>query len=229
MGRLRLLVLRLLVLWLALLTGACAAAEYPDWPLGDRRIMVISTGWHTDIILRAEDIPRETLPEIADFPDARYVMFGWGDRDYYMTPEPGLWITLKAALWPTAAVMHVAGLAEDPQHYFRDPEILVLAVDREVLGSVIAGIAASFARAGDQRASPLGPGLYEDSRFYAATGRFHLFNNCNRWTAQILRRAGLPVSATMVLTEGQVMRQLRRLITDEGVSDAPVTPAPALP
>lgn len=98
--------LRLLVLWLTLLTGACAAAEYPGWR-GDRQVMVISTGWHTDIILRAEDIPPETLPEIADFSDARYVMFGWGDRDFYMTPEPGLWITLKAALWPTVSVMHV--------------------------------------------------------------------------------------------------------------------------
>lgn len=229
MAELRLLVLRLLILWLALLTGACAAAEHPDWPRGDRRIMVVSTGWHTDIILRAEDIPRETLPETADFPDAGYIMFGWGDRDFYMTPKPGLWITLKAALWPTASVMHVAGLAEDPQHYFRDPEIVALAVDRELFGSVIAGIAASFAREGDRGASSLGPGLYEDSRFYAATSSFYLFNNCNRWTARILRRAGLPVSATMVLTEGQVMRQLRRLVADQGESDAPVTPVPALP
>lgn len=196
-------------------------------PLGDRAVMVISTGWHTDIILRASDIPREALPEIADFPDARYVMFGWGDRDYYMTPEPGLWITLKAAFWPTSSVMHAAGFATDPHRYFRAPETVTLMLDDATLHTVIEGIAASFDRGGGAAAPVLGPGLYDDSRFYPATGTFHLFNNCNRWTVQVLRRAGLPLSAALVLTEGQVMRQLRRLVAHRDAGESARSPAPA--
>lgn len=221
--------LRLLVLWLGILLGACAAADPAAPTGGDRHLMVISTGWHTDIILRAEDVPRELLPEMADFPDARYVIFGWGDRDFYMTPDPGLWTTLKAALWPTPSVMHVAGLGEAPQHYFREPEILTLVVDRKTLDAVIAGIAASFARDGARQATPLASGLYEDSRFYAARGRFHLLNNCNRWTARVLRRAGLRLSSALVLTEGQVMRQLRRIIADRQARDPATMPATAVP
>ena len=30
-------------------------------------------------------------------------------------------------------------------------------------------------------------------RFYAATGRYHLFNTCNQWTGRGLARAGVPV------------------------------------
>jgi hypothetical protein len=28
-------------------------------------------------------LPRAILPEVVDFPDADYLEFGWGDRDYY--------------------------------------------------------------------------------------------------------------------------------------------------
>ena len=54
------------------------------------------------------------LPEAADFPDAAFLEFGWGDRTYYPAKKKTLGMTLAAALVPTPAVMHMAGHATAP-------------------------------------------------------------------------------------------------------------------
>ena len=52
------------------------------------------------------------------------------------------------------------------------------------------------------------PGIYGKSYFYAANGYYYLTNTCNRWTAQMLAAAGLPM-APLTLTAGGVIRQVR--------------------
>src|SRR5262249_52704227 len=48
-------------------------------------------------------------------------------------------------------------------------------------------------RTGRERAAGRGPGLYAESRFYRAIGRYRLFDNSNTWTAKALRAAGCPI------------------------------------
>ncbi|MFO7315144.1 DUF2459 domain-containing protein, partial [Rhodothermus marinus] len=56
------------------------------------------------------------------------------------------------------------------------------------------------------------PGLYgRESFFYAAHGRYHLFNNCNHWVARALRAAGLPVHPGRTLTIRDLWRQIEPL------------------
>src|SRR5690606_6768511 len=85
-------------IWLALLFGSLAGcAEALDWA-GDgvaaKTVYVFSNGWHSDIIVKRADLPPDKIPESGDFADKRFIVFGWGDRDYYTSPKPGLWITL---------------------------------------------------------------------------------------------------------------------------------------
>jgi hypothetical protein len=70
-------------------------------------------------------------------------------------------------------------------------------------------LATPFERGDEGDLRPLGPGLYARSRFYAARGRYHVFNNCNHWTARTLGAAGLPVETEHALTEEQLMEQVR--------------------
>ncbi|MGH8525150.1 MAG: DUF2459 domain-containing protein, partial [Gammaproteobacteria bacterium] len=66
----------------------------------------------------------------------------------------------------------------------------------------------SFARLGTGAAAPLGRGLYGNSRFYPARGKFHLFNTCNTWAARALGAAGYSISpAVMVDTLVSEARQ----------------------
>ena len=61
------------------------------------------------------------------------------------------------------------------------------------------------------RGETVARGLYQDSWFYPAHGRFHLLNTCNTWTARMLTAAGVGVSPSGVNTAEDLMRRLRDL------------------
>jgi hypothetical protein len=52
-------------------------------------------------------------------------------------------------------------------------------------------------------------GIYPFSLFYPATGRFHLFNTCNSWTAQALTATGLGASLGGVNTAEDLVSRIR--------------------
>jgi uncharacterized protein (TIGR02117 family) len=201
--------------WLSALsipfTVACAAppdlSRVSDAP--HKTLYVVSHGWHTGIVLRARDVPPGRWPEAAHFPDAEFLEVGWGDRDYYRAADPGMWLALKAAFRPSPGVLHVAGFRGAVSAYFPASEIVALEVTQPGLERLSALIGASHERDAGGRSTPLGPGLYGQSRFYPSRERFHLLRTCNVWTAQALRAAGIDVSPAQSLTAGGLLAQLR--------------------
>lgn len=184
-----------------------AAADGP--PV--RTLHVISNGWHAGILLARSDIPAGLLPEAADFPDAAWLEFGWGDRDYYPNPRPTMGMALAAGLTPTPAVLHIAGRAALPEAAGK-LEILPLRVSEAGLRRLVARIDAAMERpSGQDRVTSIAPGLYETSLFYPAHGEFHMFNTCNSWVARKLAWAGLPVTDSGVTMAEDLMVQLRPL------------------
>ena len=80
-------------------------------------IFVIAGGWHTELALPVASL-RDRLTVFADaFPGARYLVFGWGRRDYYMAREPTMGDLLGAAL-PGPAVMLVVPLRQAPTNAY---------------------------------------------------------------------------------------------------------------
>lgn len=206
-----------IVLVLALLPTACAAAPPAPPPgqtdLGAKTVIfVTSNGWHSGIVVAKADLPPGLIPETADFPEARFFAFGWGDAVFYPAQQVTLGMTLRAALVPTPAVVHVAGLKAAPARASPEAEVVSLPIDDENLGRLVAFIDASLERAGAARAAATGPGLTATSRFYPAKGRFHLFNTCNTWTARALAAAGFDISASGASRAEALMRQVRTLV-----------------
>ncbi len=193
---------------------ACAPSALP-LPQGEGEpvhiIYVTSNGWHTGIVLSRDMLPPGPIPETADFPEAAYLEFGWGDREYYPSPQPSMSMALSAALTPTPAVMHLAGLPRPPQEHYREAEVLAMRLSAAALARLITEIDLSFDRPQGGRGEALARGLYRDSWFYPAHGRFHLFNTCNNWTARMLSAAGVGVSLSGVLTAEDLMGRLRNL------------------
>lgn len=173
-----------------------------------QRIWVVSNGWHSGIVLARADVPESVIPEIADFPHARYVEFGWGDAEFYPAREAGAWLALRAA-FPGPAVMHVAGLPDHPARVWPNVTILPFAVSAEALSRLLAFLRDSFDRAGAGRAVVSARGIYPFSLFYPATGRFHVFNNCNSWTAQALMAMGIGASLGGVNTADDLISRIR--------------------
>jgi uncharacterized protein (TIGR02117 family) len=174
-----------------------------------RRVFVVNHGWHSAIVIGKADIPEGLLPEIGDFPDADYLEIGWGDRDYYQAPDPGLGSALKAAFWSSGSVLHVAAFKGSVENYFPQSEIVEIALSDEAFRQLVQFISDTFLRS-DSAPVETRSGLYGNSRFYAARGRFHLFRTCNTWVAEALHSAGLPISPAYAISAGNLMYQVKQ-------------------
>jgi uncharacterized protein (TIGR02117 family) len=188
------------------LSGRTAAAEAP----GEKIVVVTSNGWHSGIVIARRDLPAGAIPETADFRDAAYFEFGWGDSEYYPAPRKTFAMTLGAA-FPSSAVVHLMGLPRHPSQMFPGNEWVALGLSEEGFRQLVAYLHNSFERAGAARVRQRARGLYAFSAFYPATGTFHLFNTCNTWTARGLASAGLPIRVSGVQQAEELMSQLRAL------------------
>ncbi len=175
----------------------------PDTPV--KSIYLVSHGWHAGIVVKRADIPPGVWPQHEDFPDAEYLEVGWGDKDYYMTPQPHWGITLKAGLLPTASVLHIVGFGGSVSRYFADSEVIRIELSEAGFRRLCSYIERSYARDESGRSLTLGPSLYGDGRFYLSRESYHALNTCNVWTARALREAGCPISPASTLTVDTLM------------------------
>ena len=192
-------------------TAATPAQANQDPADGGIPIQVTSNGWHSAIVVPRAAVPTAAIPETADFPTAVYLSFSWGDAEYFPEPDPSFATTLRAGLRPTPAVMHLVGLESPVGVTFPSVEIVDLTVTADGLQALLAYLDGSFARREDDGVASSEPGLYRFSRFYPATGEFHIFNTCNTWTARGLAAAGLAIQPRGVMTADELMNKVRPL------------------
>lgn len=192
--------------------AACAApgSAPADTAAAPHRVYVVNHGKHAGLALRAADVPPD-WPARGDFPGAVFFEIGWGDRDYYMHPDPGAWLAIKAALWPTPAALHIAAVDNALERDFAALEIVELAVSAHGLRRIVEYVKRSHALDAAGRPIVLGPGQYGRSRFYASRERFYFPRTCNAWVAGALRAAGLAVDPAASITAEQLFAQLRPL------------------
>jgi uncharacterized protein (TIGR02117 family) len=172
-------------------------------------VYLVEHGWHAGIAIRRNTIPPSAWAVQDDFPDADYLEVGWGDAAYYPAPDPGVGTLLKAGLLPTKSVLHVAAFDRHPATAFAGRTVIRIPVSAAGLDALLAFIRDEHARYDEGALIPLGPGLYGNSRFYAGTTHYHVFNNCNTWVARALRTAGCAMAPARALTVRALLAQAR--------------------
>jgi uncharacterized protein (TIGR02117 family) len=193
-----------------------------------KKIYLVNHGWHAGIVLKRADIPAPLWPESKDFSNTRYLEVGWGDKDYYQTPNPHLGIAIKAILWPTASVLHIVGFNEAVTSYFPLSEIIEVHLSNDGFERIIRYIAASYSKDLDGISKPIAKGLYGNSQFYLSGETYHLFKTCNVWTAEVFQAAGYPVNPAFIITIEGLMSQVRSfgtIIQKDGVATEKVNNA----
>jgi uncharacterized protein (TIGR02117 family) len=172
-------------------------------------IYVVRRQWHVDIGFAASDLQPPLSALLAHFPDARYLLFGFGDRHYLVDQDRGVGGML-AALWPGAGVMLVTGLDASAQDAFGEPHVIEIRVSPSQARAAQYFVWQSLVA---QRGAitPLQVGPYEGSLYYATPQRYSALHTCNTWAAQALRAAQLPVHSAGVVFAGQLWSQARRL------------------
>lgn len=227
-----------LTLGCVLLLG-CAAqpqVQIPDATderTGNHTLYVVSHGWHTGLILPLQCIAsrlpslvegfavRETSGHEINEVESSWVEIGWGDKGFYQAQEITVGLALQAFFASPGAVLHVVqpeesartdGMPPNPNDYFTGSEVVALRISEQELDSVCRFVALSFERNPDGGLLPLGTGLYGDSRFYEAKGRYHALHTCNTWTAKGLASAGIVIEPQGTLTARGVMRAARQSV-----------------
>lgn len=198
----------------ACILAGCAATPvtpYRGAAPPHQTLYVLDNGWHTEIGVPVDTLSTSLAALVNAKPDIRYVVFGWGQRNYYMAGHPGLGDLIGAA-FPSRSVVLVIPLENPPPKSFMSGvESFALPVSQDGLDRLSEFIADSIAWNSRHRPHRLGEGPYPGSSFYASTETYSLAQTCNTWTAEALRVAGLPVSASGVIFAHQVIDQVRGL------------------
>ena len=183
-------------------TVAIAAVPHPT------TIYVVGRGWHTDIGLSVADISGPLSRVAMDFPSARTLVFGFGDRHYLLTRQKNF-AGMLAALIPGPGALLATGLNTTPDAAFGAAHVVPLSVDPMELSNLLQSLDSAFETLPGGVPRIIAAGPYRGSLFYASKITYSGYYTCNTWTADTLASAGLPVSPLGVLFAGQVMHQAR--------------------
>ena len=134
-------------------------------------VFVIATGWHTELALPVESL-RGRLAHFADaFPGARFLVFGWGQRDYYMAREPTIGDLLGATL-PSPAVTLVVPLRQTPTNAYGAQHVFSVEVSEQGANVLSSFIWRFLAAGAEGRPVRIAPGPDPQSAFYASSGTY---------------------------------------------------------
>ncbi len=187
----------LLYLGAALIGGLITTGKNLRHPGGETQVIYLLRGpIHYDYLLPLSPAVRahfDWLPGTGidmAHPEARWLVVGWGARDFYTTVG-GYGDVTPRAIWRgltgDSAVMRVSAAGA----IGADWPVERLAMTSGQFDSLLDGVTGSFAQGALTAALPY-PGHDAFDRFYPARGRFHVFRTCNTWIGRTLRAAGVP-------------------------------------
>ena len=207
-------------------TTAPAAAAVTQAPAAS--VYVLRRGRHTDLILPVAQLHGPLTALAAQFPDARYMVFGFGDRQYVLATHQNLAHLLLAPL-PGAGLLLVTGLQAEPLPTYGSEHLVALPLRQPQIDAIGQFVWDSLEHDGEGKVLPYLPGKYPGNVYYPSTRTYYGFYTCNTWTAEGLKSAGLPVSSFGVLLAGQVWDQAQAIAADGGKGVSKGVSAPPAP
>lgn len=172
-------------------------------------IHVLANGWHAGVLLPAEGL-NALVPGLRErFPKASQYEVGWGDVGFYQAKEITVGLAFEALFASKGAVLHVVAVPEPIRDFLRGSDVAVSCFSPAQYQRMVQTVAASFVLDRDGKPVARGVGIYGNSQFYEAQGRYGLLHTCNRWTATVLEAGGLPIHPSISLTASSVMSAAR--------------------
>jgi hypothetical protein len=189
-------------------------------------VYVVRRKWHIEVGFAAADLGPLAFVS-AEFPGAKYVFFGFGDRHYLLARNHDAPV-LSGALWPGPALILLTALRDTPAAGFGGSQVVALELSAAQTRAVQSFIRGSIADPAPYAPVPYAKGPYEGSLFYAASARYAAFHTCNTWAAEALRAGDLPIRSRGVIFASQLWSRVGKLA--HASTDAPAsTPAQQSP
>ena len=186
--------------------------------------------WHIDVGFAAADLGPLAFAG-AEFPGAKYLFFGFGDRRYLLAKHHDAPV-LSGALWPGSGLILLTALQGTPAGAFGGSHVISIELTGPQARAVQWFIRGSIDDQAPHAPIPYAPipyapipyakGPYDGSVYYAARVRYSAFHTCNTWAAETLRTGDLPVRSRGVIFAGQLWSQVRKLAAS---ADGPASSA----
>lgn len=198
---------------LASLLAGCASNEAcyePSTPAESlRSIYVVKRAWHTGIAIAAAEWPNRDWSVLRDFPDSKYLEFGWGDARFYQAEEESVWLGIRAAFFSTSSAIHVIGFDDPTTQALRADEVIEVRVSAEGLKQLAQSIEQEFTQESPVPTGAALSAIPSPNKFYSAKRRFFFPRMCNWWTARRLQESDCPIAAWSVVSANRIMREAR--------------------
>lgn len=200
-----------------LLTGCQTRLDVSAPPLSDatEHIELIYRDWHTSLMLPASAFEGTSLAPVAE--SYEYVRVGFGDGDYFTGKSAGVGAATRALVLSKYSALQVIRYTHHPEGVIPPDTRVILAVTPQGLADLVAYIEASLAK---EQGTVVPLKAYQASTgvFFLAAHPYGWRQNCNTWSANALRIAGLPVKGKLNLTSTSVFSQAKTIAQQQGYS-----------
>jgi uncharacterized protein (TIGR02117 family) len=165
-------------------------------------IYFIKQNWHTAIVFNTADLKSKIFLEYDNFKKYNLIDIGWGDEEFYQHSGFDLGLAIKALFYKTPSALRVEGINLSKENYFNLSEIVVeLKITKDQLLKICEFINNSFLLDEDQKPIILSKKAEDKIVFYKAKDYYYIFNTCNTWLANGLKKAGFEIEDNIILTE----------------------------
>lgn len=163
-----------------------------------RRIYVFSDGWHSGIVMSADDVEHVDWLRPLPLPDNGFVEFGWGDEALFRSEVMTASLTMKALFVPTPTVIRVEWFTEQPFIHYSNMQLRCFDISQADLEKMLIKMRSTMKNSDEiscGEAIAVGPGDVDKSFYYRGKTSYRIGQSCNRWTSTVLREAGFSVRA----------------------------------
>ena len=178
----------------------------------DNKIWLVKQRWHTGLVLQRNQVDTTTWPEITQFKNYNYVDVGWGDEKFYQHPGFNFLLAAEALFAPTPSTLRIFGFNMSIEDYINySDRAIEIRITKTQLDSLCSYIHSTYKYNNKGEPILLSEQLNGSIKFYKAEGKYHLFNTCNTWVANGLKKAGFQNFSGSTIFVNELFKQAKEV------------------
>lgn len=173
-------------------------------------VYIAKMDWHVGILVEINEEVIEKIEAAKDFNEFEYIDIGWGDADFYQSPESfDLYLATKAILIPTSSVVRIQGYNWGINDIIKWRDYAFkIDLTYPQFGKFCDFINRSFLKDNENKLLVTSVKFKGAVKFYSSSHSYHVMNTCNTWVAEGLEVAGKNIESSDVTTAEELFMQL---------------------
>ncbi len=174
-------------------------------------IYLVKANWHTGLMIPVNDFTKKILPVLSYFEGFEYVDIGWGDAEFYQSPEFNICLAVNAILVPTPSVIRIDGYKFPIERVIEWREFaiqFVLTKDRFLRMADF--INQSFKYDDHKEVIISSRDKEKPIIFFKSVHYYFFMRTCNTWAAEAIQSTGVEIDTFGLVTAGQLYSKLSR-------------------